>query len=107
MSQKNIYLYLDDKRKLTESNMLLLGMTPFECKTYKEAIETIETKCYKDWTSLAIDLDHDLGSKRTGYDFCKWLISQGWKGKFHCHTSNPVGRDNMRQLLLHYGWEEF
>ena len=83
------------------------GASVIVCRSYKAAVAAIETACNKGWTNLTLDLDHDLGSKKTGYDFCKWLVEEGWTGKFHCHTANPVGAANMRQLLTHYGWEEF
>ena len=30
-----------------------------------------------------------------------------YTGKFRVHSMNPVGRNNIRSLLIHYGWEEF
>jgi hypothetical protein len=103
---KNIYLYLDDERephiKLTSRDTLII------CRTYNAAVATIKSLEKGDNFCLTLDLDHDLGTKKTGYDFCKWLIENGYnEGKFHCHTMNVAGRKNMRQLLLHYGWTEF
>jgi hypothetical protein len=105
MGYKNIYIYLDDERT-PNWNKIPDYASVIECKTYEGAVAAIETACNLGWTELTIDLDHDLGSKKTGYDFCKYLVENGWKGKFHCHTANPVGAMNMRQLLTHYGWEE-
>ena len=50
-----------------------------------------------------ICLDHDLGEEKTGYDVCKYIIEK----HIHCseyriHTSNPVGRKNMTELLQRY-----
>ena len=106
MGYRNIYIYLDDER---EPFFFFIpdGASVIICRSYKAAVAAIETACNKGWTNLTLDLDHDLGSKKTGYDFCKWLVEEGWTGKFHCHTANPVGAANMRQLLTHYGWEEF
>ena len=51
----------------------------------------------------AIDLDHDLGEEKTGYDICKYIIENNIKlDRVYIHTSNPVGRDNMKQLLERY-----
>lgn len=102
MVYEKVYIYLDDERNPipNDENVVI-------CRSYKDAIRVIETDCIRGWTKVALDLDHDLGSKKTGYDFCKWLIERGWTGEFHCHTANPVGAANMRQLLSHYGWREF
>lgn len=112
MAYKNVYIYLDDMRS---PDLFTLDNAPnisnktkvITCRSYRKAIAAVETLCAKDYTNLVIDLDHDLGSKKTGYDFCKWLVENGWVGKFHCHTANPVGAANMKQLLTHYGWKEF
>ena len=103
---RDIYIYLDDERKPCWK-LIPDGANVIECKNFKAACAAIETACNKGWTRLALDLDHDLGPGKTGYDFCKWLVERGWTGKFHCHTANPVGAANMRQLLTHYGWKEF
>lgn len=64
---------------------------------------------------LILDLDHDLGETedgynelaRTGYDVCKWIIENNSQQLyFHIHSMNPVGAQNMRQLLTHYGYKE-
>lgn len=109
MAYKNVYIYLDDERNPSPDVLRSISneVSVQICRNYKSAIAIIEAICAKDYTNLMIDLDHDLGSKKTGYDFCKWLVENGWTGKFHCHTANPVGRMNMRQLLTRYGWKEF
>ena len=70
----------------------------FQAFNYKEAI----TKLKKTRFSV-IDLDHDLGEEKTGYDICKYIIENNIHfDKIKIHTSNPVGRDNMIQLLQRY-----
>jgi len=56
-----------------------------------------------------LSLDHDLGDNElTGYDFCKWLVEEGYENPtiypkvIYLHTANGVGRDNMYQLLNRY-----
>lgn len=56
-----------------------------------------------------LSLDHDLGENvATGYDFTKWLVEEWHNGspmiprQIYLHTANPVGRENMYQLLSHY-----
>lgn len=70
-----------------------------------------EFKCRRD-SKLKINilsLDHDLGENElTGYDFCKWLVEEGYDNPeiypniIYLHTDNGVGRDNMYQLLSRY-----
>lgn len=67
------------------------------CRTYAEAIKQVNNN-YD-----VIDLDHDLGEVKTGYDFCKYIVENNIVAPFIVlHTSNPVGRNNMRQLLERY-----
>lgn len=64
-------------------------------RNYKEAIYQLD-KFHFD----IICLDHDLGEEKTGYDICKYIIEHDiWCKEFRIHTRNPVGRDNMVQLL--------
>lgn len=101
---KDIYLYLDDIRNATilkvSKNIQLII-----CRSYDDAVSAVSDLNPSE-VNLYIDLDHDLGEEKSGYDFCKWLLENGWKGHFHIHSANPVGEFNMRQLLNHYGWIE-
>lgn len=95
------YIYIDDEREP-------LMNYSFWAKNFNEAVTAIETYCTPNYTSLVIDFDYDLGEEKTGYDIAKWCIEHGWTtGKFRIHSMNPVGILNIRQLLTHYGWEEF
>lgn len=94
------YLYVDDLREP-------LIDYDYWAKNYNEAIFAIETYCTPHYTSLVIDLDHDLGEEKSGYDIAKWCVENGWTGEFRVHSMNIVGRKNIHQLLTHYGWEEF
>jgi hypothetical protein len=51
-----------------------------------------------------LSLDHDLGENEpTGYDLTKIMVERGlWPLRIYMHTANPVGRDNMYQLLTRY-----
>lgn len=88
-------LYVDDIRfpeiwHINNANITV-------CRNYKEAIEQLA-----DGYDV-IDLDHDLGEEKTGYDICKYIIENNIKVQtIVLHTSNPVGRDNMKQLLERY-----
>jgi hypothetical protein len=67
--------------------------------------------------SLIIDtisLDHDAGDyAEDGGDYIKlldwleWLFNgAGSHIKFHIHSQNPVGRENMRRIIEKNGWKE-
>jgi hypothetical protein len=89
-------LYVDDMRKAPSSDWVV-------AHTYAEAINRLRT-C----NVTTMSLDHDLGARMTGYDICLWMsdpVHQDmfeWPTVIILHTSNTVGRDNMRQLLAHY-----
>lgn len=95
------YVWVDDTRPIPK--------VPYEncywAKTYKEAISFIKDNI-RPADSLVVDLDHDLGSKKSGYDIAKWLVQNGYQGSFRVHSMNPVGAKNIRDTLLRYGWQE-
>ena len=102
--EKEIYIYIDDMRQ-----PLIRG--DFWVKSYSQAIAAIKAIQKASETtftsfSLVIDFDHDLGEGKTGYDIAKWLVENNYIGKFRIHSMNPVGANNIRQLLKHYGWTE-
>lgn len=103
MMKKEIYIYIDDMRQPLIPNALWV-------KSYDEAIAALiditDLMDIDDSISLVMDFDHDLGERKTGYDIAKWLIDNGYIGKFRIHSMNPVGVNNIRQLLKHYGWTE-
>lgn len=90
-------LYIDDLRDIPAGYV--------GCRTYAEAIGKFidlegQIEC--------ISFDHDLGEEKTGYDVCLWLVEhivvEGYPlpKEINLHTANPVGRDNMYQLLMNY-----
>lgn len=101
--EKEIYIYIDDMRQPLIPGALWV-------KSYDEAIAALiditDLMDVDDSISLVVDFDHDLGERKTGYDIAKWLIDNGYIGKFRIHSMNPVGANNIRQLLKHYGWTE-
>lgn len=48
-------------------------------------------------------LDHDLGEIKTGYDLIKQAVEEGIElpDKIAIVSSNPVGRDNIKRLLMY------
>lgn len=81
-------LYVDDLRQVPKN---------FEiARTYEEAI-----KILKNNTIDILSLDHDLGEEKTGYDIVKYICQNNCKVKrVYLHTFNPIGRENMYQVLL-------
>ena len=100
---KTLYIYLDDLRDMPLQHDLYDQAVV--CRNYQDAVSAIK-KYLPSFDNLIVDLDHDLGNKLTGYDFCKYLVENKITGQFHIHSMNVVGVENMRQLLSHYGWIE-
>ena len=101
MMKKEIYIYIDDMRQPFIHNAIWVKSYDEAVAAMRNAVEVMNIPI-----TLTIDFDHDLGEEKTGYDFAKWLIEQNYIGKFRIHSMNPVGANNIRQLLKHYGWTE-
>ena len=110
-----LYIWLDDIRDMPWQTTLYADKA-IVVRNYQSAVAAIN-HYYNSSVDLIVDLDHDLGCDGldldndhshdpTGYDFCKFLVEKGIVGRFHIHSMNPVGSENMRQLLTHYGWKE-
>ena len=64
-------------------------------RSYDDALKKMVTERFD-----AIDLDHDLGEDKTGYDIAKFIVEKGFNFQtIYIHTANPVGRQNMIDLL--------
>ncbi|MDO4190006.1 MAG: hypothetical protein Q4D29_13560 [Lachnospiraceae bacterium] len=101
-----IFIFVDDERKspFTNETFPIKGTTVLTCRTYNSAINTIQ-HCVEQNVPFMLDLDHDLGEEKTGYDICKYLVENEISPiKVVLHTQNVVGRMNMRQLLNRYGY---
>jgi predicted AlkP superfamily phosphohydrolase/phosphomutase len=101
MMKKEFYIYIDDMRQPFIHNAIWVKSYDEAVAAMRNAVEVMNMPI-----TLTIDFDHDLGEEKTGYDFAKWLIEQNYIGKFRIHSMNPVGANNIRQLLKHYGWTE-
>ena len=105
---KKVYLWVDDER-----NHPFKGFTPpqgvmyITTRSYQATVDFLGY-CRDEHIEVLIDLDHDLGEEKTGYDICKFIIENEYPLLgFILHTMNPVGRQNMNQLLIHYGYTPF
>lgn len=96
--EKCIKLFVDDMRKCPS------GWTP--ATDYEDAIGILSSGAVEE-----VSLDHDLGTKKTGYDVACWMEKM-ILGKtispmrMNCHSANPPGRkrinlvfDNIRKYL--------
>ena len=91
-------LYVDDIRKPKIIRYSTYSYEIIVSRNYDDAINMLNMCRFN-----AIDLDHDLGEEKTGYDICKYISENNIKlDRVYIHTSNPVGRDNMKQLLERY-----
>ena len=109
-------LWLDDVRPAPEGYIW--------CKSVRSAKDAIEARELFDgitWTYdngtkellcpfELIDIDHDAGDyANDGGDYIKlldWLEETGRNYPIRIHSMNPVGRENMRAVILHNGWKE-
>lgn len=93
---KGYLLWVDDLRGVP--NHYIDEFHIVIARNYNEAIRELHRFRYN-----VICLDHDLGEEKTGYDICKYIVENNiWCDEFRIHTRNPVGRDNMIQLLRRY-----
>lgn len=78
-------------------------------RSYDNFVKWIEEKGIPDVISFDHDLADvdDLTKEKTGYDAAKWLCEYCWMNgvplpDYNVHSANPVGRDNINQLLSSY-----
>lgn len=100
-----MFLWVDDVRPAPSDKFIWVQSTA-------QAINTI-AQCRKQRPTeqIVVDLDHDSGLfYNYGGDYIKvleWLEQQGIDDvAIHLHTMNPVGRENMRRIILHNGWKQ-
>ena len=92
-----IYIFVDDIRKAPTGKYIT-------ARDYWGAVDVINFFAND---GIVLDLDHDLGAGKDGYDICKYVVENEIPlVGFHIHSMNPVGVANMRQLLTHYGYKE-
>ena len=99
------YIYVDDIRKCPYSNDDRFII--FTARTYNAAIEVIDYCSSFKNAEIYIDLDHDLGEEKSGYDIAKYIVeNQILITKYTVHSMNPIGVFNIKQLLQHYGYKK-
>ena len=94
MKTQNLSLLIDDIREFPD-----IDLTARDPITGKVMLEN------NDIGSLY--LDHDLGFDETGYDIIKWAIKEDYvPDMVIIVSSNPVGRDNIGNALVSYGYKK-
>lgn len=102
-SYEKIYIFVDDVRNAPNISEDIGLIT---CRSYKQAINAIDHFIQRN-VEIILDLDHDLGGIKSGYDVAKYFISTGYKNmKFKVHSMNIVGRKNIIELLERYGYKK-
>lgn len=103
MTRPTALVYLDDVRNVIPRGSYRSFCV---CRSYDAFVENVE-HMVKDY-DVYVSFDHDLGEDKSGYDCAKWIVENHIPIKgFSIHSMNPVGVANIRQLLTHYGYEEF
>lgn len=103
---RNVYLYVDDLRWPSQEERPN-GCVLVVVRNYDGAIEAINSFT-KMGIPIFIDLDHDLGEEKSGYDIARYIVEHQIKNiEFRIHSMNPVGQYNIRQLMERYGYIEF
>ena len=115
-----LYLWLDDVRDVPEVCVKypVRDEPEFGMNTYiTYVVRSVESAIYildnavhqKRYDGYLLDLDHDLGDYAKdggdGYELIKRMIDRGYttnKFKIRIHSLNPVGRQNMDQLIDRY-----
>lgn len=115
MKREVMYLYLDDIR---EFNFHLSPNFPYKyfatVKSVNVAKYYVNNAIENGVREIWFDLDHDLGDYASqGGDAIKlidWLVEEFHDKniifKFHFHSMNPVGVQNMKNAVKKY-WEVF
>jgi hypothetical protein len=85
-----VKIFLDDMRPCPNGFIL--------AKNYKECITLLKNNKVD-----VISLDHDLGGNKSGYDVVKYMVEYDiYPSTIILHSANPVGVQNMEQLLKRY-----
>lgn len=114
------YLFLDDERMPRDVTWVLIGGVGSWGADW-QIVRSLEEA--KDWVLRngfpdVISFDHDLGMDhyagnyddgKTGFDFAKWLVeydmdtnSMPEKFSYTVHSKNPIGSENIRELIDGY-----
>ena len=99
------FIWLDDVREIPNYYKEKYGRKYRVARTASFAVFLLKyyASCEN---NIHISFDHDLGEKKTGYDVAKYIVKHQIPCTFSIHSMNPVGVENIRQLMTHYGYTE-
>lgn len=105
---KGYVVWLDDERPISKRIREKFQDTHrfVICKNFNQAqLWLREIEAFEFGVEIIVCFDHDLGGVKTGYDLAKWIVENEVKlAGYEVHTMNPVGRQNITQLLDRYGY---
>lgn len=103
---KRIFVWLDDERSISNQWIMHAKDDVYFVK-FTNAVDIItwlQTKA-SEYDKIFISFDHDLGGSLTGYDVAKYIVENKCNVTgFAVHSMNPVGAQNIIDLLTHYGY---
>lgn len=105
-----VFIWLDDEEnrdgwKYGHMQAAIAKLGLFDRYITCRTVEDVIAEIVHNWTdSFFISFDHDLGPGKDGYYLAKWLVEfEPHMLGYNVHSMNPVGRQNITQLLDHYG----
>lgn len=107
-------IWIDDIRSAPDGYVWLRSVDEAkECIVYAENQWNRRNEVFYDCSSFEInliDIDHDAGEyARFGGDYIKlldWLEETNRNYPIRIHSMNPVGVENMRQIIRRNNWVE-
>lgn len=103
---KRVFIWLDDERPIPDEWIRRANNDIYfvRVKNAQDLIIWFKTKS-KEFDKIFISFDHDLGGDYTGYDVAKFIVENKCNlTGFTVHSMNPVGSQNIIDLLTHYGY---
>lgn len=96
-----VWFWLDDERGVP------VGADMIAVPDYDSMLRQIQV-CVQYNIPFGIHFDHDIGDPYfSGYTIARYIVeNEVPMAAFAVHSMNPVGAQNIRQLLTHYGYQE-
>lgn len=104
----SVCLWLDDERNPVNFQTNWKGFDVFGLKGYYPVIWVKTVERAMEYISKGvvkeISFDHDLGTRKNGYDLAKWIEAKAANNEivrlhWQVHSQNPVGRKNIEQTM--------
>lgn len=108
-------LWLDDIRDPKRGDWLFSYAPEFAygdgeviwVKNYDDFVNWVEKNGLPDMICFDHDLADNNSNEKTGYDAAKWLVDYCMTNNlsipnFNIQSANPVGKDNIKYLLINY-----